>query len=80
MFSITQTKALLVNYSTDMSEKNPNTYKPLKESFLHNNLKTIVASIIVIGVLFYFAYYKESENIKWCLSILLSFLAGKNTK
>ena len=80
MFCIRQTKVLLASCLTSMSEKNPNTYKPLKESFFHNNLKTILASIVVIGVLFYFAYYKESENIKWCLSILLSFLAGKNTK
>ena len=80
MFSIAQTKVLLVNYSTDMSEKNPNTYKPLKESFFHNNLKTIVASIIVIGVLLYFMNYKDTENIKWCITILLSFFAGKHLK
>ena len=60
-----------------MARENPNT---LNNHFLHKNLKTLIISLFGFVVLVYFIYTKDTENIKWIVSLVLSFLAGKGLK
>ena len=60
-----------------MARENPNN---LNNHFLHKNLKTLTISLFGFVVLVYFIYTKDTENIKWIVSLVLSFLAGKGLK
>ncbi|QED23102.1 hypothetical protein Deia_00295 [Candidatus Deianiraea vastatrix] len=54
--------------------------KSLKENFWHQNLKIILATSFAFIVLLYFILQKDTENIKWIVSLIMSFFAGKKFK
>ena len=52
----------------------------LKDNFWHQNIKTIIIALFGIIVLLYFVYKGESDNVKWVLSLVVSFIAGRGLK